>query len=286
MTHKWLSTVGALTLSTGLLGLSVFLLRGHFQIIKDVREYALPLAADVPPLEQRLQVLKRQVELAELQSSLRSGAAEEKLRTYVLPRGDTVERLMAFMESARTFLERRKLLASMAPIQIGEPSSEGTGNLDARTIRLSATLKKGGRKQLQELMDVSGLITVGDALSPEDIRKLFQLTEGQNYAGIVPVEKFLSADLLSYVQEPRLHDERLAQAFPSEEFLSGFRHLLQESRLQRVREILQSDLGRVLVQRKLWPVQFLTIDTEEIERTGDDTERVTLTLKTYSRSGE
>ncbi len=283
--------IGAFAGGSLLLSLSVFLLHGHFQALKDMREYALPLAAELPPLERRDELLTQQIELSTLEASLRTDSMEEKLHVYVLPAdGKDFKRLLAFLESARTFLEKRKLLQSMSAIDVGEPgpvtfSTEVNGNspLQSRTLHFSAVLRPEGRAQLLSILELSGMLTVGDVLSPENIKTLFSLTEAENVASIVPVEHFLSADLLGYINSPRLYDERLSQALSSEEFLSSFQGLLKSSQLPRVREFLTGDLGRALIAQKLWPVQFITVEKESLEELPDGWQRVDVTLNAYSR---
>ncbi len=289
----YLRSVAALAGGTAMISASVFVLQAHFQAFKDVNEYALPLAAEIPPLEHRASLLTRQNELSTLEASLRTGSAQEKLNVFVLPEGDDLSRLLAFVESARTFLERKKLLQSMSAIDVTDAVNE-TGTivkkedgtpvtLRSRTLRFTATVRPEGRTQLFSILNLSGMLTVGDVLSPENIRTLFRLTESENYAGIVPVERFLSSDLLSYVQDPKLTDERLSQALASEEFLSSFKGLLQSSQLPEVREFLTGDLGRTLVAQKLWPVQFMTVEKESLEEMPEGWEKVEVTVKAYSR---
>lgn len=269
------------------LSFSALLLQAHFEHLKDMKEYALPLAAELPPLQQRLDLLHDQVELTELQASMRPASAAEKLHLYVLPAEEKIDRLLAFFESTRTFLERAKLLRSMSAIEISDPQTvdePGMSGLQARTLTFDAVLRKEGREQLFGIIDWSGLLTVGDALSPDDVEKLFALTESENRATIVPIEAFLSADLLEYIKEPRLIDATLERSLPSQEFLAEFRTLLKTSRFERAKEFLQGDLGRTLIARKLWPVQFLTVEQEELETLPEGWEKVRLTLKAHSRA--
>lgn len=283
-------TIGGIAGGSILFILSMALLQGHFQALKDVRGYALPLAAEIPPLERRLVLLSRQIELSAIENSLRTGSAEEKLHAYVLPQGNDLKRLLAFVESSLTFLERRKLLKTTSPIDVEDledtvsaDMATGYAPLQVRTLRFSATLLPEGREQLSQILELSGMLTVGDALSPEDIKTLFGLTEAQNYAGIVPVEQFLSSDLQSYVNDPTIPEMRLRQEMPSEEFLSVFQSILDRSRLQQIRVFLEGDFGRTLAAQKLWPVQFMTIDKESIEELPDGWENVEFTIKAYSR---
>lgn len=284
MNARLLAAIGALTGGVSILTFSALLLQSHFAVLKDVQEYALPLAADIPPLERRLKILREQVELSELQASLRGNSAEEKLHVHVLPQGNDLKRMLTFLERTQTFLERRSLASSFAPIEIDEPEDvRGLDGLRSRSVRFGGVFSRDGRRQLHSILNMSGLLTVGDALSPEDIRGLFALMESQKYAGIVPVENFLSADLLGYVQNPTLHDRRLAQALSSDDVLASFKELLHSSRLEEAKDLLASDLGRTLVAQKLWPVQFLTIEKESLEPLPDGREKVDITVKAYSR---
>lgn len=282
MNWRFPISVGALAGGSLFVSLSMFLVHGHFQALKDVREYGLPLAAEIPPLERRATLLTQQGELSTLEAGLRSDSAEENFRVYVLPQGGDVKRLLAFLQSARTFLERRKLVRAMSAIEVGDPEP-AEGNLQTQSIHFTAELRPEGRAQLFSILNLSGMLTVGDVLSPENIKALFSLTESENYAGIVPVERFLSADLLGYVQDSKITDERLSQALASEEFLTSFKGLLQSSELPHVREFLTGDLGRTLVAQKLWPVQFMTVEREALEKLPDGWEKVDLTVKAYSR---
>lgn len=276
-------SIGAIAGSTLLLALSVALLHRHVDALKDVREYALPLAAEVAPLERRAALLTQQSELSELETTVQNDSAGEKLRVYVLPQGRDLTRLLGFLESTRTFLERRELLRSMSAIEVAAAPDLHDSPLQTQTLRFSAVLKPEGRAQLLSILELSGLLTVGDVLTPEHIATLFGLTERQNYAGIIPVQRFLSADLLSYAQDPRLTDERLAQALPSEEFLTSFKGLLRSAALPQVRDFLTGDLGRSLVAQKLWPVQFMTIERESLKERTDGMVEMELTVKAYSR---
>lgn len=299
MNHRAPASIGMLAGATMLLSVAALLMHAHFQVLNEVEEYALPLAAEIPPLERRVSLLTQQMELSSLEASLRTGSLEEKLNVYVLPKGEDITRLLAFLESTRTFLENRDLLQSMSAIDVSEPADtdmrgRNGGALQARTIRFSAVLRPDGREQLLSILRLSGMLTVGDVLSPADIQTLFDLTEKQNYAGIVPVEQFLSADLLAYASDPTAPEARLQQAMSSEEFLSAFHSLLAGAKLPEVKQLLTGDLGRALSVQKLWPVQFMTIEKESIQiedgpaasvgaAHSGEWETVELTMKAYSR---
>ncbi len=291
---KMTKTIGSVTLAiagTGFMAAAAVLLQSQVLTLRHMREDALPLAAVLPPLEHRAQLLQKQVELAEVQADIRGESADEKLRAYVLPKDPATPRLLAFIESIQTFLENRGMLRSMSAVTIGDPGEEiitpGGGEkpetLWKQQVHLSAVLNADGKNELLSLLDMSGVLTAGDALSSTDVENLFDLTEQQNYAGIVPIEQFLSADLENYVDDPTIYDARLTQALPSEEFLTAFKKLLASSRLESMKQTLQSDLGRTIRGRKLWPVQMLVLRRETEEDQGDGWTKVDLMLEAYGR---
>ncbi len=278
-----------------LFGVSKHLVDLHIDALHDVRGTILPVAAELPPLEQRLQILRKQVELSQLQSELRSGTAEEKLRAYVLPQGSDLTRLVAFFDVMHGALSKRKVLQSFSGVSVADPlpftlplarvsSGIRSEPLQAQRISFTATVNAQGLSQLQSLLQVSGLITVGDALSSEDIQKLFAITEAQNYSGIVPVEQFLSADLLEYIRDPTVSDRRLTQAFPSEDFLRQFHDLLNSSGLSAVRDALSGGFADELDKQKLWPLPFLILQSIGVVEKKVEWIQVTVSADAISRA--
>ncbi len=271
------------------------LISWHLSALADVRDQVLPLAAELPPLEDRLKLLKQQVELSELQATLRSGTAEEKLRAYVLPEGADLSRLVAFFDVLGSTLTERGVLRELSSITAEDPrpydvpvrSDDGKQDpLQAQRLRFTAQVDSRGYEQLVALLDSSGLITVGDALGEDDLQKLFAITESENYAGIVPVEQFLSADLLEYLRDPTITDQRLTQAFPSEKFIQQFHELLDSSRLASVRTVLGGGLGDALSAQKLWPMPFLIPETLDVRERGDGWMDVEVTVDAITRVTE
>ncbi len=271
------------------------LISWHLSALADVRDQVLPLAAELLPLEDRLKILQQQVELSELQATLRSGTAEEKLRAYVLPEGADLSRLVAFFDILGSTLGERGVLKELSSMTAEEPrpyrlavrSENGKNDaLQAQRLKFTAQVDTRGYEQLVALLDASGLITVGDALGESDLQKLFAITESQNYAGIVPVEQFLSADLLEYLRDPTVTDERLTQAFPSEEFIEQFHSLLDSSRLASVRAVLGGSLGETLAEKKMWPMPFLVPENLTVRERGDGWLDIEVTLDAIMRVAE
>src|SRR2546421_598608 len=85
------------------------------------------------------------------------------------------------------------ILLSMSAIDVSDPIAIVTETepvvsraepLRARTLKFSAVIRPDGRTQLLSILNLSGMLTVGDVLTPQNIKTLFSLTE-QNYASIV-----------------------------------------------------------------------------------------------------
>jgi hypothetical protein len=191
---------------------------------------------------------------------------------------------LAFFDVLRDSLSRQKLLKTMAPITLGEPvNADGSGALRSRSFSLDVAVRDDGRKTALGLMDLSGLLTVGDALTSEQLQHLFSLTESQNYAGIVPLEKFLSADLYGYARQPQAFEQQLLQSFPSEQFLRDFRGIVDASRLQEARHILGGPLGAILQQQKLWPLPFMQIMSVQEDDQADGWEHLVAGVEAYAR---
>lgn len=269
--------------------LSALLLTMHLHALREMKDVSLPLAVELPPLEHRLQMLKAQVELSELNAAMRSGSPEEKLAAYVLPSPDDTVRLLAFFDVLREHLARAGMLRKMSAIELGDAQDvpgggdASKGVLQARHLTLTVTVNDDGRKELLSVLRLSGLLTVADALSKDELQHLFLLTEAQNYAGIVPMEKFLSADLMSYILETQSYEQQLLQSFPSEQFLRDFRSLTQQSLLHEAKDLLGGALGDVLRGQKLWPLQFMTASTIRQETGADGWSTVSVGIDVYSR---
>jgi hypothetical protein len=279
-----LPSLAGIVTGSALLALSGLLLTTHLAAMHDVRQVALPLAAELPSLRTHLQLLKQQADLAELHAAAQTDSPEEKLRVYVLPANTDMARPLAFFDVLHDYLAQQKLLQSMEPIAVSDPVPvDGEPTLTARTLTLQLTLKPEGVQTLFALLRLTGTITVGDTIGAEDLQKLFALTEAENYAGIVPVEKFLSADLLSYVKEPKPFEQELTQSFPSEEFLRSFHSLLETSGLKDAAALLQGGMGKTLIAQKLWPMQFLQLLAVSTAEQPDGWLRVQAEVRVYAR---
>ncbi len=273
--------------SLGMLALSGFLMLRHVQALRATRESALPLAADLVPLEERANILKQQADLSTAQDGLRSSSAQEKLHVYVLPQGSDLTRTLGLLDAAQTTLRVRGSIASLSPITVGgrhPPSIAGAKSLEAQELSFTLTGTAPGIDTFLSLIDLSGTLTVGDALTGKERDALMTLTESQNYAGIVTVEQFLNTDLLAYARNHQAFEDKVTQALPSESFLSRFHEIVHASRLKDAADTLGGPLGDALGAGTLWPAQFLRADRVTTKELADGSQEAEVTVVAYSRS--
>jgi hypothetical protein len=166
---------------------------------------------------------------------------------------------------------------------VPEHASGSLRGLERQTVTFDAVVTEEGLQKLVSLLDVSGLLTVGDALTEEETDRLFLLTESENYAGIVDVEKFLAGDLLTYARAPSQMEQQLLQSFSSEAFLEQFRSLIAVSRLKAAADVLGGEWGKAYAEQRVWPVQYLQPQRVAVEELGDGKKKVSMTLSLYSR---
>jgi len=268
-----------------LLVLSTQLIQQHIQAIQEVRETALPTAAQLPFTERRVKILEEQVELSELHAATRIGSQEERLRAFVLPQGENLARILSLFDAFRSVFEGVGLLG-MSEIEVGnrEQELEVEGEaLFRQPISVELHLKEEALPKVFAVLQLAGVLTVGDILRPEELALLLRNSEEESPTGIVALEPFLSTDLLSYLEEPKPFEERLLKSFPSESFRTAFQDVLQSSSMREAKELLGGPLGGRLTMEQLWPMQFLAIEEASIAERADGTWNLGLTLLAYSR---
>jgi hypothetical protein len=249
-----------------------------------VREVTLPLVSTLPDLERRKTLLKQQVEVAELQASLRTGSFEEQVHVFVLPEEFDMERIVAIFDVLRQILEERGDIQNVSGITFGD-EVEIDGEISALPITLSITAHEEGLQTVHSLLKLAGTVTIADAVSTADLILLFQRTEAENPAAIVALEQFLSSDLLAYARDPRLSEDRIKKSFSSPGLQAILDELLTMSLLTDAKRILGGRVGEVLEQQELWPMPMITIE-EESFRPGrsEGWGEVEITLRTYKRT--
>lgn len=230
--------------------MSVLLIVGHIHTLTEVREKSVPLVAQLPSLERKLTVLEQQMELTELEGATRMASAQEKIDVYALPEETDVSRLVALFEVVRDVLERNGYLASMHTLQVSSDGSE---------VSTTFIVHEQGMKTINLLVHTSGLLTLGDVLSPEDLAPLLARIEEENPAGLIALEQFLAADILRYAQDPKTYEEQLKKSFTSTTLLSTFDTIVQTSVLHDIKTFLRGGIAEALQRSKLWPLQMMAV---------------------------
>lgn len=264
-----------------LLGGSMLLLWMHAGAVRDMREVGLPAAIALPQIEQRLSVLSEQKEVGQLQAAMRGGSEEEMLHVYVIPEDDDIDRLLATFDVLFNYLEQKRLLTDFSEVSIGERTEAGE-NLFALPFTFEADLTQEGLSQLLLFIDLSGLLTVGDVLSQEEIDRLLAATEQEHPTAIAALEHFLSTDLVRYAQESRPYEEQLKKSFVSPISEPVLQSVFQSARLRKARALF-ADLAPVLHQQNLWPLRFLSVERAEYRTKGDSAVHAAFTVKAYVR---
>lgn len=266
----------------GLMVITTILLYAHIQTIIQVRDISVPIVSQLPQMERRLAALTQQIELTELHSVTRIGSQQEKVEVYALPEETNVSRIVATFEVIRDVLTRDGLLSEMSDLDISEALDREDGSI-ARTISVEFAAHEDGIKTIMLLVQLSGLLTIGDVLTDQEIDMLVDRIEQENPSGIVALEQFLTADLLRYAENPKTYEEQLKRSFSSMTFLNLFENVLRTSLLREVKVLLRSDLGEILNGYKLWPLQLMAIEEVSI-KPGDAPawQHLELTLSVFS----
>jgi hypothetical protein len=247
-------------------GLSIGLVRSGVNDVVTVRQQALPLLAELPTLRNRREILREQLELAELQAALRIGSADELVHAFVLPADDPSQKLQAALDIAANHWQRRGLAGDIANFQAVEgPTTDG---LRAVTVDFSIAVTEQGAAILQDFLQLSGALTVADALRPDERDALFARVEADSPTGIIALEQFLTTDLLAYAADPLAHEQALRRAMPQPLFQSQLLAISERSALRAARDLLGGEAGEDLRQAKLWPLPFVTPRQVTLRRGG------------------
>lgn len=254
-----------LLLGTAFFAGSAGLTGAHVLRIRAMRDIGFPIAAEVKPLLRRRAMLSEQADVAKLHASARGESYREIYDLYVLPEKPDMARTLAIVERLLTHLQDQGVVRAIESI--------GTGSGDALSV--AVTVVPGEGERLLDLLDISGVLTVNDALSEQERATLLALTERENPAVIAAVEQFLGGDLLQYAKVPQLAESRLLQSVGTERFESDFRSLVDGSRL---RSFAQTALLLDGPDASLWPLPLFTVERAHWEAAAG-AERLTLLLK-------
>lgn len=264
-----------------MLGISCMLLSDHAAAVRQMRDTGLPAAVELPMLEKRMEILKEQNDLAQLQAALSTGSAQEMLDAYALPSGTGAARALAQLDTVFASLTQTHELFDASAVSVGE-RIDGSNGTTVLPLTFSAHVTRDGWKKLMLFINVSGLLTVGDTVDSDDFKELLSLTEQENPATVAALEQFFSVDLLRYANEPRSFDEALLKSFSSDAALQGVHSFLDNPRLHSIRDLL-GPMGDALRANRLWPLQFLQIESASQHVRDDGTLDVTVTIGAYGR---
>lgn len=276
-THTLITLCGLLTISCA------FLLRAHAVSVEEMRSIGLPAALAVPVIEKRLQILAEQNEVAELQSVLQTGGAKEFIGLYLLPEEDDIKRLLAMFDLLFGELEQKGQLSHFSSITVGTRVLTDVKDVEALPLSFDVHVTQEGLSEFLRFIDLSGLLTVSNALEKQGIDRLLALTEEDNPASVIALEQFLGTDLLRYSEDPALYEGQLSKAYASPLFAHTFRDVLQAPRMRYAREMLQA-FAPALRSQNLWPVRLLTIESVTVHSAGNDQVRAEVKLRAYVRA--
>ncbi len=259
------------------------LLAQHLAAIEHVRASTLPLAEEIPQLQHRVKVIEQQQELSELSASLRIGSPEERVNIYALPKEIDFDKTIDILDMLIESLRASRLLSSASPVEFGdaEPAIDG---IQRTPVRIAMSLHKDGIAAWTTFVRLCGMLTVADALTPEERTRILRQTEIENPAAIVALEQYLNTDLLTYIREPRPADDQLLRSFSSQSFERALRDILRSSMLPDAERVIGGAFAEKLHARKLWPMQMMDIRSIGLETgTAPDWYKVKMELVLYTR---
>lgn len=267
--------------------LSAVMMHAFTLQIRDVKEIALPAAVALTPLEKRLSVLEEQTQLTELQAELGNSAQDEKVRMYVLPPADEIDRLLQVFDLFLTRWQKQKSVTHVSPLSVGTATgitlAGATEPLVATSVSFEADVTAQGLADLLLFIRTAGSLTVNDAFSDDARHDLLMRTEEENPAAVTALEQFLATDLLGYVRDPGATENRLLKAFASSDFADDFHRLIETSSLPQVEKLFPKDVLASLDEKKLWPVRMLRIRNISIAPLTETQSHVSVTLEAIAR---
>jgi len=260
--------VSAICAGAVLFSISLVLVYLHIVVLMEVQTASVPLVAELADLEERETALTEQVELSQIHAQSQAGSLGEKLDAYVLPKETDFDRLVAVFDIFTRSLEKQGMASDVTGMSFGDPVGVIGGQAQARPLRFSLSANEEGMERLFKFVQMSGLMTVGDALDEDEIKSLFLASEKENPASIVSLEQFLSSDLLRFARDPKAYEDQIKRSFSGRSFLDAFEKISDESLLSSARNVLGGGFGASLLDAKLWPVQFVTLNGMKISAGG------------------
>ena len=274
----------AVLVAAGSLAFSLLLVFGHIRVIHAFRRDVVPAMLRLPEAQKTLHILRDHIEIAEVEQAVRGGSVRESLEAFVLPSESERDRLLALIDVVTDWMRREGLLFSLSPITVGEDRADpALDGVVASPVSFDAQVSEEGRVFLLTFLDLTGLLTVSDALTDEQRGLLFQRIEEENPAAITSLEHFLAADLLRYAREPQPVERILLKSFSREDMDETLQAFTRDSRLQDAQHLLGGGLGKTLEAQNLWPMRFLSVDSVEIADTENGRIAIALRLSALMR---
>lgn len=246
-------------IGTACLGFAAYLMVLHIRAIDAMRNVSVPIVGQIPALERKLASLQEQVDLTELNASTQIGSPEEQIRKFALPEQTDLGRLMAVFDIIREVFLRDGTVAEMSDVAVGETQDLGNG-LSAQKVSVNFALHEDAMRSILLLIRLAGLMKVGDVLTEQERGSLLASAEAESPTGVVALEQFFAVDLPEYARNPKLYEEQVLRSFTTPAFMSTFKNVMRTSLLRDTKDLLTSDIGSVLIDYKLWPLQIMAVD--------------------------
>jgi hypothetical protein len=276
-----LSHSRALILGGVLMTLSLMLVVDLSRSIQHMRDVSIPLASQIPIFEKRKNILREQIDVAQLHAALQGGSQEEFIHMYILPSSPDLDRVLGIFDIFGDYLQQEGYATRLSPIHVGDVFTGDDTQI--HPLSFSWDLTENGVRLLQSLMDVTGVLSVSDVLMDTEIEQLLSASEKENPAGVISLEGFLSADLLRYARDSRSYEDQLRRSFTSPVFTNAFENILQNSRLRDIKMFLGGEVGQLLESNDMWPLRFMSLENAHIQHARTDLFTVEMTVYAHSR---
>lgn len=251
--------------TTMLLGLTACtLVYNHVQVITSTQSSTVPSLASVQQLEQVREVLQQQTELAELQIALESDYIEEQVEAFVLPTELDTDRIVALFDAMQQYFAYHGLAAGNETELFIERSA-----IDP-SISLVLPMHADAIAIWSQLVELSGIVTVHDALNPEHRTALLRYTEKNTPAALPDIEAFFNLSLLEYGSDADLHIRRLMRSFNDSVFTELLELAITSPHMQGASKLFSGSLGELFAQNSLWPMPFMQLNQLSLTKGSED----------------
>ena len=102
--------IGLHIIALTLLIISAQIMSKQVRAIANASQVSLPLVAELPVLERRLNTITQQIEMAELNSVLKIGSQKEQVDVLILPKEPDFDRLISIFDVLQEGLKSKNIL--------------------------------------------------------------------------------------------------------------------------------------------------------------------------------